>query len=174
MITKPTSVLREMILAAEQRLGSRTTAFPAYVAYTPDHSAPFAGPCLDQNCIIVFLTEDMLTASDEQVRFQLAHEAVHCLAPSKEKAPRVEEGAATLLSLEAPGISQNYAKKAEAGLPESYQRALADVREILQGNPNGIFQVRQIEPDFRKLTPDLLQDVLHISPELAERLCKVE
>ena len=174
MITKPTSVLREMICAAERRFGPRTTSFPAYVAYTPDHSAPFAGPCLDQNCIIVFLTEDMVTAGDEQVRLQLAHEAVHCLAPSKEKAPRLEEGVATLLSLEAPGISQNYAKEAEAGLPEFYQKALADVREILKVNPNVVLQVRQIEPDFRKLTPKLLQDLLHISPELAERLCKVE
>ena len=174
MITKPTSILREMILVAEQKFGRRTTTFPAYVAYTPDHTAPFAGPCLDQNCIIVFLTEDMLTACDEQVRLQLAHEAVHCLAPSKEKAPRIEEGAATLLSLEAPGISQNYATEAEAGLPEFYQKALADVRELLQGNPNGILQVRQVEPNFRKLTPELLQEVLHISPELAERLCKVE
>jgi hypothetical protein len=174
MITEPTSVLREMILVAEQRFGGRTTAIPAYVAYTPDHSAPFAAPCLDQNCIIVFLTEDMLTAGDEQIRLQLAHEAVHCLAPSREKAPRLEEGVATLLSLEAPGISQDYARKAEAGLPTFYKKALHDVRELLRIEPNGVFQVRQVEPDFRRLTSKLLQDVLGISPELAERLCKVE
>jgi hypothetical protein len=80
---KPTSLLRDLVGQAESRFGARSNRWSIFVALNPDRGSPFTAPCLDQNSIFVLLPEDVV-GNYEQMRFQLAHESVHCLEPSKD------------------------------------------------------------------------------------------
>ena len=151
----------------------RTHLFPIFVALNPDYPKPFTAPAPDRNSVFVFLAEDEeVISNNERVTFQLAHEAVHCLEPSKFGAPQIEEGVATLFSLTATGISTEYARRAEDTLPDNYRDALADVRSLLNRNQQSISSIRT-RASFRNVTPDLLRDAFGVPADLAERLCTV-
>jgi hypothetical protein len=109
--------------------------------------------------------------------YQLAHETIHVLSPRgpSNRAPNLEEGVACVFAIEmvtkyVKNIGVNY----DPGpLPEDRREAHDDVTKLLAINPVAIRVLRAIEPQFSKITPDLIK---HIAPgiddELAQRLCR--
>ena len=114
--------------------------------------------CDVQNAIFVLLSEDCLE-DDLRARFELAHEAIHCLSPSWDRCRRIEEGVTVGFSLSAPGLTNEYAQQQEALLADFYREALSDVRKLEAIEPNAIRLLRQSQSKFREFTPDLLQTV---------------
>jgi hypothetical protein len=169
-MNNPTTVLRELLSEAERRYGPRTHQYPVFVACYPDCHQPFTAPSKDQSSIFVFISEVALL-SLERSRFEIAHEAVHCLEPCRKPAPVIEEGVATLFSLTASGISAEFAGEREADLATSYHDALEDVRTLLHLCPDAIGLLRS-KGTFRALTPITIQAETGAPAALAERLCQ--
>jgi len=111
---------------------------------------------------------DAARLAPEQALFQLAHEAVHLLAPTGKDALVVEEGIATLFSHR---MSAAYGSSFRNNEP-AYACAEQTVLEWLQIHPGGVQAVRAIEPNFFAWKPSIIGIASPNTPEkLALALC---
>lgn len=101
--------------------------------------------------------------------YQLAHEAVHLLAPSGGGgAPVIEEGLATAYSEEY--VKTNFNKPSFTSM-ESYKQAAALVRELESIVPDAIRDLRRVEPSFKKMTRDTFRQAgVDVQDDLIEKL----
>ena len=88
-------------------------------------------------------------------RYQLAHELVHCLAPTGESSALVvEEGAATR-------YQQGYSKKHLGGRvwlnSEKYKKALYLYNELTKQQSGAVKRLRRIEPCFFNWTHETFE-----------------
>ncbi len=102
--------------------------------------------------------------------FQLAHEVIHLLSPSGNRSAKViEEGLATVFSHQ---ISSRHALGLTTDVA-SYLLAEQQVCELLQVEADVIKRVREREPNFSRITPQLLTEFApHLSQETSEGLCQ--
>lgn len=94
------------------------------------------------------------TAEESELRacYQLAHEAVHLLAPVHAgMAPVIEEGLATVYSED---FVRREFKAARMTDEAPYARAAASVRELLGAEPDAILRLRAVERNFTMMTAD--------------------
>jgi hypothetical protein len=100
--------------------------------------------------------------------------AIHCLAPSMPHCIlRIEEAVAVSFSLSvASEISDAYAEQCERELPEFYREVYEEIRELEIIEQRAIWLLRERQPEFRNLTPELLKEVAHVPDQLAETLCQ--
>jgi hypothetical protein len=165
--------LRELVAEAETRFGPREPGWTLLTAYNSDQTicAPCTLSAPDGRVARVILSENA-QGDPIRTRFQLAHEAIHCLAPeARADAVNIEEGVATLFSISASGIPARYAQEAEATCAPYYREALADARQLLALNAEAIKLLRAQKSRFHQMTPDLLVSVLGTPLDLATRLC---
>jgi hypothetical protein len=165
--------LRELVAEAEIRFGPHEPGWTLLSAYNSDQAiyTPCTLSAPHLKVARVILSENA-QGDPIRTRFQLAHEAIHCLAPeARSDAVNIEEGVATLFSITASGIPAWYAQEAEAMCPSYYREALADVRQLLALNVEAIKLLRAQRLRFHQMTPDLLLSVLGTPLDLATRLC---
>lgn len=162
-----TRLLGRMLRDAQRRYGERDRSWTIL-------GIEFAGarPCIwyptGGQQVLVRLSENAASDVGRAV-FQLSHEVIHLLAPTGGKhAPRMEEGLATLFSVEisaGAGIDLKYSR--------SYLACMSDVQELLGHDPDAILKLRAVEPTFHLLTPELVMRVIPGVPRgLAETLCR--
>jgi hypothetical protein len=162
--------LESLVEIAEQRYGAREAGWKiAFGGFRSDrpHTVIFA----EQRLVLVLLTEN---AKDDwqRTRFQLAHEAVHCLVPRPGRlAANIEEGIATLFSLTCSELPPDYVSACIGTLSPYYRAVAEDVAALVGIYPDAIRRLRAKAPCFDDMTPQLLVDTLGASPELATRLC---
>jgi hypothetical protein len=101
----------------------------------------------------------------QQATFQLAHEAIHCLAPVER-----EEGLANHFSLSFGGLPQNYRTESEKMVPEIFRGPLAAFRK-LSPTDDQIRNLRNEQPVFDKFTPELIRQHCGADKNLALELC---
>jgi hypothetical protein len=120
--------------------------------------------------ISIVLTESAALDPQEAI-FQLAHEVIHLLAPTREPQTVVlEEGLATLFAHQ---MCRKYAVNRVAS-KQQYLSAEAHLNTLMQTYPDCIRMLRQRQPAFILMTEDLIQTVCPnanpaISKKLAER-----
>lgn len=108
----------------------------------------------------------------DQAAFQLAHEAIHCLAPVERRDTIwFEEGLANHFSLTYGGVSQATRVVNETIVPELFREPLEAFRKL---NPTDekIRSMRIEEPVFDNLTPKLIQKHCGADQQLARQLCQ--
>ena len=101
--------------------------------------------------------------------YQLAHEAVHLLAPSGgRRAPLLEEGLATAFSEEIVLKEFNATNVTPSG---KYSIAADKVRNLLSIDPNAIKKLREVEPAFFKMTEETFETAgLKVGKEVIREL----
>lgn len=107
--------------------------------------------------------------NDAQALFQLAHECVHLLDPTKlGNAPVLEEGLASINSIE-------YVRRLSpifGNGDNRYDMAAAVAQEALSINPDFVRNLRGADVPFAEMTPELiLQECTGLNAGLAEALC---
>lgn len=116
----------------------------------------------------------------DQMLHHLAHEVVHLLCLGRSTGvPMLEEGAAVHFSLTAPIFSDaGYAAEVRTELESNplaahYVEALGSYEALIAIDPLAMSKARAVEPDFGRITPDLLQSVAPgLTAETAVVLCE--
>jgi hypothetical protein len=169
---------KALLLKAEQLFSKREEAEPFLgVRLHPDGPHlrfEFAGPG-----VWVELSPSTLQNSDQALH-QIAHEAIHLLAPTRSPTTiMLEEGLAVWFSLHGPEFSDTRYQLAAIthiyaiGGPVNYRDALDLYNELLAVDRNAITTLRARESRLWSLTPNLIQEILPaIDANLASRLCE--
>ncbi len=119
----------------------------------------------DSKNIVIQITENCLNDMDRAV-FQVAHEAIHCLAPVKNNEVSVlEEGLATLFAIDYC-TKNNHGKHWNAQKKE-YVTAQKWVEKLIETDKHIIKKLRDLEPSFSKINKSL---ILKINPNVPEFL----
>jgi hypothetical protein len=171
------ALVPDLLAKAEDRFGPRDPSY-RFVGVAFDREGPttfFPGGATD---VLIRLGDSTKTNYDQGL-YQLAHEVVHLLAPIKTPpATMLEEGLATLFSLEAPTFnSPAYRPAAEAWLStqpaaKNYLDALTIARDVLAGDDGRVRKLREKEPQFFKHTPAMMLELIPtLDVGLAERAC---
>ncbi|WMT77087.1 hypothetical protein [Bradyrhizobium sp. Ash2021] len=132
---------------------------------------------LEGNTVCIRLNIKTLTHHDFNL-FNLAHETIHVLGPSKGvDITFLEEGVAVAFSLQL----KHYNDKSFPGMQrrnhlcdpaDKYVRALIDVELLTQHDREAVLKLRKIEPYLSRITPDQIVQVVPACPSnLARRLC---
>lgn len=163
----------------ELRFGARDESW-VFLGFALHENGPhirYLGPQGHKFLSIELQSETAVFPDLNRLQYQLAHETVHLLAPGGPgvKAPLIEEGLATLYSLDCGMYyDADYPQRCRECLSETYARALGLVQELLALDENAITRLRQVEPCFAAMTPDLIRSVLPQVPvSLAEQLCEI-
>jgi hypothetical protein len=121
--------------------------------------------------ITVWLTKS--AASDiQQARYQLCHEAIHCLlAKGKRDTIYFEEGLAIDCALNASGLNRRYRKEAEATMHSVFEPPLKAFR-ALKPTDEKIKKLRAEVPDIDQLTPALVEKHFGAPSKAAEGVCQ--
>lgn len=103
--------------------------------------------------------------------YQLAHEAIHLLAPSGSRLANVlEEGVAVYFSL--LYVTQHLKGKVKCN-HEAYIRAYYEVSKLLNVDPDAIKKLRGVEPCFYKMDLNTFVDAgVNVSDDLKHNLLK--
>lgn len=157
--------LGDMLTRAEQLYGAR------------DHSWTILGiefggdiPQIwypgDTNHIAIQLSSHVLD-STALAYYQLAHECIHLLSPTK-SAPLLEEGLATIFAEDY--VSDLFGFTPDSGM-DCYRQAVALVRELLVIEPDAIKRLRAVEPSFTKMSSaTFAMAQLHVPEPLMQAL----
>jgi len=115
----------------------------------------------------------------DRLHYQIAHEAIHCLAPVRNPpAKMIEEGLAVWFSLDNPTFSGNYRELAVEELRTlpinaNYLEARNCFLELTAVDPNAIRVLRKKQPNFFDMTPAFIKKMIpSVTDDLAERLCE--
>jgi len=156
-----------------ERYGAAETSYDRLPVST--HNKPFAQTLVDDNnkTIAVKVTE---TAKIAQQRYQLWHEAVHCLAP----VPRMdtlwfEEGLAVYSTLNAPHMKNAYrsARIADLRAAPLWYEPWQSFKKLNPTHPK-IKEIHELAPQrrFDNITAQLIVDIFGVSSALAVELCQ--
>ncbi|MGL1115795.1 hypothetical protein, partial [Vibrio vulnificus] len=148
------SRLGSMLQEIENLYGKRDKSW-TFVGVEFEASGPqnwFPGNCGN---IAIQLNTNALQ-NDILAHYQLAHEAVHLLAPDGQcGAPVIEEGLATIYSEDY--IAREHGATGYTNMP-SYIEAAKSVRELLMFDPDAIRKLRAVEPSFKKMSQETFKD----------------
>ena len=142
-----TTRLADIINKVEEKYGPRDQSWTILGVEFGPGTVPQIWYPFNQKFLAVQLTHHALN-DQFLATWQLAHEAVHFLAPTR-RAKVIEEGAATV-------FQQDYGRSEFGRLGQicdpRYLRAEALVRELLDVDPDAIKRLRVIEPSFSHMT----------------------
>ena len=125
----------------------------------------------DARVIRVRITNKVLTWPPE-ARYQLAHEAIHCIvATGRRETIYFEEGLANHHALTLPGLPRKYRRGAEKRLIEVLRPPLAAFRAL---NPTDerIRALRAEQQNVDELQPALVARIFEVSPDKATAVCR--
>jgi hypothetical protein len=157
------SRLGDMIRRAEQIFGPRDTSFtPLGVEFrdTPPPQIWFPGNCRH---IVIQLTADCSTNVVEAC-YQLAHEAVHLLAPTGGAFPAnvLEEGCAT--DFAAKYVAEHFHFAIQPG-KATYDLACQKARALLALDATIVRRIREKQPAFHLMTKEHILEACDKVPE---------
>ncbi|HET9639876.1 MAG TPA: hypothetical protein VFP12_11780 [Allosphingosinicella sp.] len=162
-----TTYLGELIAAAEAAYGPRDRSWTILgVEFGGD--IPMIWYPGNRGHVAVRLTTAAATCP--RVAFsELAHEAIHLLAPTGgSTAPNFEEGLATLFA-----ESQSAVRGVTPGRHPAYDRPRNEVAAMLMAFPDFVRDIRAVEPSFPLWTPELLdRHAPGTSDEVLAYLCR--
>lgn len=163
-----TSVLGELLIEVERRFGPRNKAWTIL-------GIEFGGPTpsiwYPRNCGNVAIKLSACAAEEpKRAVYQLAHETVHLLHPAgRRRARNLEEGVAECFADE---ISRRHNLGFWSDVP-AYIGPRDAVRSLLDADPEVVRRIRSEEPDFNRITVDLLvKHAPDIDRATAEMLCR--
>jgi hypothetical protein len=166
--------LSKAIAHYEDRFGERDKRF--HILPVAFHGRPYAQSIVDDHQFTVAVRLNVAAQHhDLSLKYQLWHEAVHCLAPvNSMRTLWFEEGLAVQCCMYAPPINRQYRKATEPGLKR--HRDWYDPWQAFKKLKATDEQIRTIherapERKFDLITQDLLIDVFEASQELADTLC---
>ncbi len=163
-----TSLLGEFLHSLEVKFGPRDQAYaPLGIEFCGDR--PRLWYPGNRRQVVIMLTDSAREDTPRAI-FQLAHEAVHLLAPTGGRgAPVVEEGLATLFSHE---VSAALGLGLVSSAP-AYLNAAGLAARWLKDDPDGIRRTRLTEPGFALWRPaTLLSANPGMQGDLAHALCQ--
>jgi hypothetical protein len=149
------AILEEELKDAEDRYGPRDTAWRILgIDVGPWGSKTyFPNDDVAVREVLVRLSNTALNSARE-TRYQLAHEAVHLLAPSRGKGRVIEEGVAVIhseIAVERKHGTRKYSRRFDVKT-KAYDEAAEAVERLLDIDPNAIRKLRHQEPYFDRLT----------------------
>jgi hypothetical protein len=158
----------------EDRYGARDTRF----SFQPVsfHSYPYAQTLVDDTSFTLQVKLDEAARGDDyRLKYQIWHEAVHCLAPVRRMETLwFEEGLAVYSCLYAPHMTRDYRQRCIEHLKpfpawydpyEAFKKLKATDEQIKA------IHDRAPERKFDLITPELIIDVFAAEPTLASSLC---
>lgn len=167
---KMTQKLLTILRSAEKRFGPRVNGWTVKPVDVAGTSFPETTADTIKSAVQVRITAST-NQYPMQAAYQLAHEAIHCLAPAgRRDTIWFEEGLANHFALTYPELSKQYRAEAEAGVPALFVEPLNSFRS-LNATDEQIRAVREEQPLFDNLTPELIQKYFSASAELAPKLC---
>jgi hypothetical protein len=162
-------LFNELLVTAEGRFGLRSRALRIDVR-PRNHRTPETVPDGPSGCVVHYFQE--AEKDYQQLRFQLAHEAIHALSGALVRdARKLEEGLAVWFSLSA--MNRQYRKRAEGGdgVSPLFLDAL-QLFEQLKPTDSKISKFRLKCPDLDQASPELVAESFSIEISLASRLCQ--
>lgn len=170
--TDPLSQLEKLIFEAEARFGPREKVALTAVGFArvPNPITLFSTQSNGAILLTVAVGEALLI-DEETLIYQLAHEAVHCLAHSSTKITWLEEGVATLFGLDNALVSGQRAAIEEGRLDPDRVKYLAAVRCLLKTSPDAVRLLRAKSIKFENITAADIE-ALGASAGLAADLCQ--
>jgi len=166
--------LQTAVKSYESRYGARDNRFRFLpVSF---HALPYAQTLVDDTSFTLQIKLDQdAKGQDERLKFQIWHEAVHCLAPVKSMETLwFEEGLAVYSCLYAPHMTRDYRRRCIKGMksfPAWY--APYEAFKKLKATDEQIKAIHDRAPQrkFDLVTPELIIDVFGTEPTLASSLC---
>jgi hypothetical protein len=167
--------LRSAIASFENRYGQRDRSFK--ILPTSFHDEPYAQILVDEAGRTIAVKLDAAAKGDDmRLKYQIWHEAVHCLAPVQTKRTLwFEEGLAVQSSLHAPHMNHDYRRLCIDQLkpyPAWYDPWRCFKR--LKANDEKIKAIHEKAPErkFDLITPELILEIFGASSTLASDLCR--
>lgn len=172
-----TEIAGRLLALAEQRFGPRVPGWNFLGVFFDTDGPCIAFPSRARNELEMRVTFSCRTNAD-LAGFQIGHEVVHMLAPDRNPpASMLEEGIATLFSLEGPAfLSPTYRTwsihyLATHPMVHHYNDALALVRQLLAIQSDAVMALRRHEPRIHAFTADFITHHLPRVPKaLAAKL----
>jgi hypothetical protein len=167
---KMTQKLLTILRSVENRFGPRIEGWTIKPVDVAGSSFPETTVDTIKKAVQVRITAST-NRDPMQATYQLAHETIHCLAPAgRRDAIWFEEGFANHFALTYPELSRRYRAEAEASVPALFVEPL-DAFRSLNATDEQIGTLRQEQPLFDELTPELIQKYFSAPAELARKLC---
>jgi hypothetical protein len=166
--------LQTAVKSYEDRYGTRDTRF----SFQPVsfHSHPYAQTLVDDTSFTLHVKLDQAArGNDIRLRYQIWHEAVHCLAPVRSMETLwFEEGLATYSCLYGPHMTREYRRLCIKGMkpfPAWYDPYQAFKKLKATDEQIATVHARAPERKFDLIKPELIVDVFGADPTLASSLC---
>lgn len=159
------------IAEAESRFGSRVPRWKFRCRYDDQRQWPESVP-ENSGEMIVYVVKDALSKPSE-AKYQLAHEAIHCLAATTTRKTRTfEEGLAVDFALSR--LSPRDRIQSRKVLPAIFKEAYDDFRKLPSINAISakIKKAREIRPGIDDFDEEFIMGQFHASAELAAKLSK--
>jgi hypothetical protein len=169
---------RELLLAIkifEARYGNRDPRFQ--IIPVSFHDRPYAQTIVDDIACTLAVKLDVAAMNDNvRLKYQIWHEAVHCLAPVNSMHTLwFEEGLAVESCLYAPHMSEDYRQRCIGQLKPfpAWNDPWQCFRE-LNATDEQVRAAHERAPQrqFDQLRPDLIIEIFGAAPSLAAYLCK--
>ncbi|HRJ69806.1 MAG TPA: hypothetical protein PK812_09365 [Beijerinckiaceae bacterium] len=172
-----TGLAMQLLALAEQRFGPRVPGWTFLGVFFDSDGPSIVFPTRARNELEMRVTFSCRNNAD-LAGFQIGHEVIHMLAPDRNPpASMLEEGIATLFSLEGPSfLSPTYRTWSIHYLAthpqvHHYNEALGLVRELLAIQPDAVMALRRREPRIHAFTAEFITQTLPRVPKsLAARL----
>lgn len=162
-------LLAELIKHAAGRFG------PRYRETLPIAPVIFGGAypqtSIENGVITVRVTESVRT-DPMRARYQLAHEAVHCVGGTcKPNTIYFEEGLATYYAITLPGLDKNYLRACKKQLHGIFLAPLAAFEALIPTDKT-VSALRAQQPNMDQLEPRLVETILRVAPDVAASVCQ--
>lgn len=159
------SRLGDALRDAESLFGERDKSYTILGVELTNQGYPQIWYPGDRKHLIVQVTESCLFDMDRAI-FQVAHDAIHCLAPNgSAQANVLEEGLATLYAERYYSCIEGHGYLKSA-VP-SYIAARDLVLKLLSYDADIIKKVRNVEPNFSSMNPEQFHEIESVSKKLS-------
>lgn len=166
--------LSKAIAHFEGRFGERDKKFRLLPVAL--HQKPFAQTLVSESaCTIAVRLNEAVKDNDLLLKYQIWHEAIHCLAPTESiQTIWFEEGLAVQSAMRAPFVNRKFRKACERDIASTSWNAPWQAFLKLTTTDEKIREIHERAParKFDNITPDIIVDVFCVSNDLANSLCR--
>jgi hypothetical protein len=164
-------LFEKLLSQAECRFGPRDSTWSLDRLWVEGDTFPETSPGSRPRTYSIRLTASTLKYPQQRV-YQLAHESIHCLAPTlRRETLWFEEGLANHFALTLPDLPESYRAEAETLLPKLFEGPLAAIR-ALGASDEAIRLLRLKQPTFDALDTAIIRSHFGASHQLANALCQ--
>jgi hypothetical protein len=154
-----------ILMTAEEKYGKRDKSYTVLRIDFTDQEVPHIWYPDDCKNVVIRITENCKKDMNQAV-FQIAHETIHCLCPTKKDTANIlEEGLANLFSIEY--CRENNHGSDWKATNQAYTDASNMVEALLEIDKDIIKKLRVIEPTISDITKEI---ILRVNSEISEGL----